>query len=329
MDFPKPKCPLCSRWASCKSLGNTDPSYPDCARPLLATSVKRTGQLLDALFGHDKLSPLFKKTLLKWFGRHHETYSEVFEPSMSMDSHGLHLSRFSYAFPGFRDEAEMVLRELKSLAHELGKGPEDAVHRLEKALCDPVVTQPIIGLAWDSVRSWRFKLYLQFAPKQSANPLKMAQAILGDTRLMNIFQGKSLRLLGMDLGPDGMIGAKLYFHYPYGELIEPGRWSVNKDHLLSWMAGKGLGPPKDALIIHRLTEPGDTTLQAPAELDFSLPETGVLLDVLQGQADVKDLFAFPEVRRIWRDFSLAARRISVSLKGRHKLNLYYVLTEME
>ncbi len=330
MAFPKPRCPLCSRWNECRNTARIRKEYPSCQSPLLPINIRRASQLLDMIMPASKAAPSsMRKNLITWIDRYNGRYSEVFEPSLSFDSDGIHAFRFSYAFAGFKDEPGLLIQEIKRLAGKFGTYPYNAIQKLEPAMNSSFVKQPIIGLAWDSSNKWRFKFYLQFAEHAGEHALKLTQAIVNDYRLTKIFMGKSLRLLGLDLGPDGMKEAKLYFHVPDFKSLDRPFLPTDENHLLNWMALHGFGPPCDLLSIHRLTSPGDPGLESPKELDFSLIDSELLLDDLRGNPDILRMLSFPLVKKIFQEFRLAARRISVSSPSRNKMNLYYVLAETE
>ena len=168
-----------------------------------------------------------ERALLAALARDRELFSDVFEASFAITKTTEHAYRFSYAFPGFRARspsgstplaplAPMAVASVASAlacAAPFGPAVVAATRRLLRAATDPVVAQPLIGLAWDRAGSPRHKVYLQLhdrgAPSASSGPA-FAERVLGMPGLAARIGDAHLHMLGVDFGPAGLTAAKLY-----------------------------------------------------------------------------------------------------------------------
>lgn len=238
-------------------------------------------------------------------------YSEVFEPSFSIDDDGVHLLRFSYGFPGFCDRPEQVLDRLRHLCAAFGETTAAHVDRLRPALRHTCVEQPLFGLAYDSPASWRVKVYLQFRDDAGDTAVDLAGAIVGRRDIGDAAAGTPLHLLGLDLHERGLAGAKLYFLHR----------SIAVEDVGPMPAIAGLSRLENLLRIHRMRCADDPELSQPAEIDFALADNGLLPD------QVAPLLSGDSYETLVSRFPIALRRISLALGDSGKTNGYYVLTE--
>ncbi|HVK62832.1 MAG TPA: hypothetical protein VM694_00065 [Polyangium sp.] len=261
-------------------------------------STAHERRLLDvvlARFAHDRLH-----------------FSDILEWSLSEDEHGVDKARFSYAFPGFVRAREEVTRTVLAWADGLGGGASKAARSVLRAARSPAVEQILVGYARGTGEGPpRAKFYLQFRAGAGPAALDLSRALLG-TRRPTSSDGLPLHLLGLDVGPEGLAGAKLYFAH------------VGDPATLEGFSG----PVRDALWIHRLEHPDDPAFETPAEIDFALAG-GAWVDLANAPALAPHAAARAAFEELGGSFRLRARRASLALRGAPKLNLYYVLDETE
>jgi len=334
--FPRPMCPTCGEQSACRASGQVKDDYPRCHRPLLGTSLDRVADLLawwnrfHGCGGDSRLGDL-QRALLTRLATDRMRFSEVFEPSWSHDGDGWHFWRFSYAFPGFRNDPTSDMRDLLAFCRPFGDELTGQVRTLLSPVLDPAVFLPLLGLAYDTPTSWRVKLYLQFRDDAGDEPLRVASRLTGRTDLHRLFRKRSLHLVGIDLGAHGIAGAKLYFlqpRIPSRDVPRGGR----PVELIEYLTNAGLDELRNLLVIHRMRRRDDPYLENPAELDFALQDNDLCWE---------DLAASPTLRKVRRGespsplatlesgFRIGVRRISVSVGGTEKLTVYYVPTEVD
>jgi DNA repair photolyase len=130
-------------------------------------------------------------------------------------------------------------------------------------------------------------------------------------------------MVGVDVGPDGVSGAKLYFTAE--PLSLDAAWRAGSP-IVQDLRAAGLTALRDALVIHRLGGGEDAGRGAPPEVDFGLARNEIPWRVLRA------LPAFAAARPRGLDalearFRLAVRRISFSPRRADTLTAYYVLAE--
>ncbi len=263
-----------------------------------AGGTEAEGRLLDAVIAR--------------FAEDRRHSSDILEWSLSEDERGVDTARFSYAFPGFVRAREDVTRAVLAWADGLGEGASRAARSVLRAARSPMVEQILMGYARGTGGGPpRTKFYLQFRDGAGPAALDLSRAILG-TRRATQSDGLPLHLLGLDIGPEGLAGAKLYFEHVGESAPAPGF----------------SGPVRNALWIHRLRHPDDPAFEAPAEIDFALVDSA--WDALASSpALAPHAAARAAFEALGRTFRLRARRASLGLRGAHKLNIYYVLDERE
>ena len=278
-------------------------------------SFARTNALREVLFPSNTCSNGERKLLEVLFARFAQDrlrFSDIFEWSMSGDEQGVDTARFSYAFPAYVHQRESVARTVIECVSGFGPAPVRAAKSVLRAAMDPRVEQILVGYARSSGRnSWRAKFYLQFRDDAGPAALQLARAVVG-TRRPTQSDDLPLHLLGLDVGSEGLAGAKFYFVHAGEPLAE-----------LNW-----IGKPRAALRIHRLVHPDDVTFDAPTEIDFavdgSLWQTLTSAPMRAHYERTCDQFA-----ELGRVFSLRPRRVSVALGNGRKINVYYALDEVE
>lgn len=334
--FPKARCATCAAGPRCERLGRTEPEYPRCFLPLRATDLRRVEELFawcarrQAVADDPRITALLR-ALIDRFRRDRAAFSDILEPSVSWDSSGFHLLRFSYSFPGFRADEIGVATSLLAFCEPFGDAARRECKRLLRATSHPSVDHPLFGIAHDGASGVRVKLYLQFKRgTERGAPLEIAGRLLGRPDLrQSLPEGSALHLLGVDIGPSGLSAAKLYLvHEELGmnEIDE----RIGPSEITSALRETGVQRLRGVLAIHRLESPDDPRLGAPAEVDFSLPDNDLRWS---------DLCALPLLQRVidpsgplaqlTASFRIGARRVSAPVGPFKKLNLYYVLAEPE
>ncbi|MRG95003.1 hypothetical protein [Polyangium spumosum] len=277
--------------------------------------LDRACALRDTLFpGADSTEAerRFVDAVLARFAEDRRHFSDILEWSLSEDERGVDTARFSYAFPGFVRAREDVTRAVLAWADGLGEAASRAAKSVLRAARSPTVEQVLMGYARGTGGGPpRTKFYLQFRDGAGPAALALSRAILGTQRATQS-DGLPLHLLGLDMGPEGLAGAKLYFAH----IGDPPR-----------IEGFS-GPVRNALWIHRLRHPDDPTFEAPTEIDFAL--AGSTWDALTSSPTLTPhAAARAAFDALGASFRLRARRASLGLHGARKLNVYYVLDEPE
>ena len=328
VSFPMPRCEGCGARDACARQGQLRPEYPACRRPLRGASVARTAELLDWLGAHappTPAAPELHRLVLARFGQDRLAYSDVLEPSLSVDARGVHLHRFSFGLPGLRRDEAGVGRTLLALGALFGEPCAQACRTVLRAARSAAVAQPIFGFA-AGPGGPRPKLYLQFHADRAPEALDLAGRLLGRP-VGGVGGGAGLHLLGFDLGERGVAAAKLYFargRMDLGELATlAGPVPVARD-----LAALGATELRDVLFIHRLDGPREPAPERPGEIDFSLPESDLSWSELRALPSVSALLGRdPAIAELEARFRLAVRRVSVSVGNASKLTAYYVLAE--
>jgi hypothetical protein len=236
----------------------------------------------------------------------------VLEPSLSGAAGELSFYRFSYGFPTFRAEPEAAYRTILAMAEACGPAPAEATRRLRKALSRDCIEQPIVGFASDPGGKRRFKLYLMFRPGKEAEARALAGEVLGAGRPLR--QPGTLHMVGLDLGPSGVSGAKLYLEHP--------AWERTSEY------GLTLDAPLSCLAIHAMAAPDDAALE-PGAIDFALDDAGTTWPRLEQQLTADHPAAVEAMTDLGSRFRLRIRRVSLFRGTPRKLNVYYVLDERE
>lgn len=330
--LPHPGCPTCGGQDACLAAPSLPADYPACRTPLLATSRARVRELLAWMAATRGLEPEALDTLadrvVERFGRDRMRFSEVFEPSFSLGPAGGEFFRFSYAFPGHREDRPATEEALLGLAEPLGQPVTTHLECMAPAFGDRSVQQPLFGLAAPARGAPLAKLYLQFEPEAGAQALALAGRLTSIGSLTRRFAGRALHLLGIDLGPGGISGVKLYFLEPELDL---GRGGGLQDAtpLLADLVKRGRHRLRDALIIHRAAGPDDPGLDRPAMIDFGLLANELRWQDLVACPSLGGLAERPQVTALMNRFRLAVRRLSVAPGDAPRINVYYTLTEVE
>lgn len=203
-------------------------------------------------------------------------------------------ARFSYAFPGYRDDFNHAQSSFARIAASAGLG--DVAPRLMRVAKHPSVQQPIVGLAMDDPSTPRPKVYLQFHQGASDAARGVAAALL--TRDLRELPPGALHMLGLDFNASGALsGAKLYMHAGDAPATIPAALV------------------RDGLHIHRLSTPDGSF--ASETFDFALASEA---DWPSLQREVPVFTAF---RALEEAFEIRVRRASLSTDGR--VTAYYVL----
>jgi radical SAM superfamily enzyme YgiQ (UPF0313 family) len=329
--FPGPRCPLCGAQDRCRAAGRVRDEYPACEEPLRGTPPKRVRALLAWCARQHRLrDPRLAATtrvLLRRFARDDAAFANIFDPSASWDADGWHLYRYTYEFPGYAGDRAGVTRALLELCAPFGDRMVSFATRLLRLAAAPCVTQVLYGLAYDGPERFRVKLYLQFADGADAAALELARRAVGRADVGAAAGGRELHLLGVDLGPRGLTGAKLYLRHPRVRLADAAQ-TLGPSPLLADLAAAGVTELRDVLAIHRLRRRADPAAGAPAEIDFGLRENDLDFGALRALPSLRPILSGADaLAELERRFRIAVRRVSVPAGRLDKLNLYYVLAE--
>jgi len=256
-------------------------------------------------------------------------FSEVFEPSCSQDGGGWHFWRFSYAFPDFRDDPDSASRDLLAVCRPFGEELCDLVSMLLSPVLEPPVCQPLVGVAYNTPTSWRIKVYLQFEDDAGDEPLHIAARLTGRTDLRRLFRKQRLHLVGIDLGPRGIVAAKLYFLQPEIPALDVPR-VVGPVELIAHLTAAGVDTVRNLLVIHRMQRYDDSALEFPVEVDFALLDNDLCWEAVSGSRTLRaTLGGTNPLTALESCFPVAVRRVSVSVGRMDKLTMYYVPTEID
>ncbi len=332
--FPRPRCATCGNQSRCRMRRPVRDVYPRCHRPLLGTSLHRVADLLawwncfHGCGGDSRLEEL-QWAILTRLATDRMRFSEVFEPSCSQDSGGWHFWRFSYAFPGFHSDPDSASRDLLEVCRPFGEELRDLVRMLLSAVLEPPVCQPLVGVAYNTPASWRIKLYFQFRDDAGDEPLRIASRLTGRTDLRRLFRKRSLHLVGIDLGPRGIVAAKLYFLQAQVPSHDVPR-IAGPVELIAYLAEAGLHQVRNLLVIHRMQRYDDPDLERPVEVDFALQDNDLCWEDLAGSRTLRAaLGGGNPLATLESAFPMAVRRVSVSVGRTEKLTVYYVPTDLD
>jgi hypothetical protein len=188
------------------------------------------------------------------------------------------------------------------------------------------VTQVLFGFAHDGGDAQRVKLYLQFHPRAASAAQELASRMLSRPLFATSLP---LHLLCLDLAPGGLVGAKLYYVMERLRLDDT-PVELGASSFLAAVRESGVAELRDVLRIHRVGARDEARGERPDEIDFSLPDNDLRW---------QDVRALPPMRALLADagaaselvarFRVAPRRLSVSTGELRKVNLYYVLAEVE
>jgi DNA repair photolyase len=322
------RCDVCAERAACAPVGRR-PDYPSCHRPIRRTRLDRLAELLAACAAPHGLDPrrfdALRALLLERHAVDRGRYSEVFELSASRSRGEEHLFRFSYALPDFREAPGQALSLARAIGSLYG---EPALRLFERGLAlaeDPAVVLPLLGLEDDGAGRFRAKIYLQFADDAGEQALSLAGRLFGAVGWEERFAGRRLHLIGVDAGPHGLVGAKLYFNASPLRLDEA--W-LSSSGLFAELRAVGVEALTDALAIHRFASPDDPRGDAPTEIDFGLGSNELPWSMIRA------LPGFAKARTGGLDalesaYQLGVRRLSIEAASDDKLTSYYILGEHE
>jgi hypothetical protein len=259
--------------------------------------------------------------------RDRERFSDVFEPSISVDEAGEHALRFSYAFPGFREAPATAVHAALAMAAPFGPALTAATRRLLRAATDPAVEQPLVGIAWDRAGAPRHKVYLQLRDGAGRAAADLAGRVLGLPWLAESLAGAApLHMLGVDLGRDGLTGAKLYLAHA---VVPPGDAPIAQ--ALATLA-PGPRPYRRVLEIRRLTAASreERALPPASDVDLGLADNDLLWeDVAKVPTLAPTLGRSRAIHAVFSSFQVEVRRLSLSVSAARRTTVYYALREVE
>jgi hypothetical protein len=239
------------------------------------------------------------------------------EPSIAQHDDAVDVRRYSYAFPRWRERPVEITAAIEAWAAPGGEALVAAARAVLRAARHRSVEQLLVGWARDLGDVPRAKLYLQLAYDAGPSALALGRSLVG-YRGPLASESLPLHLIGLDVGPAGLSGAKLYF-------LRREQDAATSERLTG--ISRAL---RDVLVIHRLRGPDDDSAAAACEIDFA-PMTSELAwsDVwasagLAPYAALRDRFAGLASR-----FALQPRRLSLATDGRRRATVYYVLDEWE
>ncbi len=328
-----PRCGLCALQTQCAPAGHPRPEFPDCWQPLRPTRLDHARELLDWLTERHAVSdPRFGAlcdVLLACFATDRLRFSEILEPSCSRDAAGWHSLRFSYGFPGFREDPDAVAGAVLALAEPFAAGWRPWLRQALAAARHRAVEHPIVGLAYDGPGRWRWKLYLQFAPGAGRAAREIVARLTGARDLGARLGAGALHLVGFDLGADGLTQVKFYVLHERLLLAEASS-RLGAVALLDDLRAAGRESLLNVLAIHRLRRADDAALDRVGEIDFALAENDLDFPTVAACPCLAALrVAESPLVDIAQRWPIAVRRVSTPVGPAAKFNAYYVLTAME
>jgi hypothetical protein len=280
-----------------------------------ATKMDRMRELARAVRGADPgggAEEAIFEIALDRFETDRLRYSDVFEWSFTSDGRGTDFARFSYGFPGWRSDTS-VAEVLRAAGAAVGPAGRDAADALARAGRDVAVEQVLVGWARGVTGAApRLKLYLQIDARRGARGLALARAMLG--RAVPSAGPGRLHLVGLDVGKDGLAGAKLYYAEP----------STTDDRSRSVLDALG-GAPDDLLAIQRIDDP-EAEVASVDEIDFAISPACPWASLRERALLAPFAGALRAFAQRESAFRLRVRRASLGLTS-PKVNVYYVLDE--
>lgn len=326
-----PVCAFCKWQEECIKTGQLRSPGGECFEAVRLPTVERMRDLSRWWRGttQEPGSPALEVVdrLLQRYGKDRQEYSEIFEPSVSLDERGWRFFRFSYGFPGFRREPAAIRDFISSLWEPYGAELCKWVKGLLWYSTDPCVEQLIVGLDDEGPGRWRAKLYFQFADDSGDAPWELATRISRNSKIEGLERWDGLHLLGLDLVSEGICGIKWYVKKKVADLSDPtAPW--NHSELLSVLRQRGVESLRNLLVIFREGARDDPQLLVPREVDFLLPENQISLEALSSSETFRPLLQpGTPLQEMVSAFRIAPRRLSVPLGDEGKINLYYLLIE--
>ena len=322
------RCDVCAQREACAPEGRR-PDYPSCHRPIRRTRLDRLAELLRACASPHDLDPLRLDALTALLVDRHaldrDHYSEVFALSASRSRGQEHLFRFSYALPDFREAPGRALALARGIGGLYG---EAALRLFEHGLAlaeDPAVMLPLLGLEDDGAGRFRAKISLQFADGAGAAALSIAERLFGATGWEERFAGRRLHMIGVDAGPHGLVGAKLYFDA--SPLRLDASWLASSG-LVADLRAAGVEALTDALAIHRFASADDPRGEIATEVDFGLASNELPWSVIRALPRFASA-APATLAALESAYHLGVRRLSIEAASDDKLTSYYILAEHE
>jgi hypothetical protein len=316
--------------------GALRPEYPACRTPLRGVDPARTAELLAWLARADGAAApsvqALQAAVVERFRRDRLAYSDVLEGSFTCDDRDARLHRFSYAFPGFRADPAGVASAIGRFCRPFGRAAEEACVTVIRAAKSKAVAQLLFGFASDGGGRSRVELHLQFHGWEAPAALVVAGQMLGVPLGDRLGVFGPLHQLCLDVGPRGLVAAKLY------SVIERLRLDdvavrVGPVPLADALRELGVTELQNVRAIHRLRGPGEAGILRPSEIAFSLQDNDLRWADVRRLPPVRALLdRHPAIGELEASFRLAVQRVSGSVagdRGRAKLTVYHVLTEVE
>lgn len=241
-----------------------------------------------------------------------ERFGNVFELSIASTPAGTEGFRFSYGFPAWGSAPGRVARGLRAMAHPLGDAARDGAERVLRACAGssgPCVAQPLFGYAREG-DAVRVKFYLQFRDGAGESGLRLARAVTG-YRLPFASRGP-LHLLGLDLGEQGLLGAKFYFKASVGADAALEQFGVERE-----LPG--------ALLIHRIGSPEDPEGEWPTEMALCPHVSKIAFaEICRGPAVRGHAPLLQRLDALGRSFALEVRWVTRRIASGRGLKIYCV-----
>lgn len=308
-----------------------------------------------------------ERALLAAVARDRELFSDVLEASFTIGSRGEHAYRFSYAFPGFRGApvlagsppstsappppasastpasplSSAAVASALACAAPFGSSIVASTRRLLRAAIEPAVEQPLIGLAWDRAGAPRHKVYLQFRDTAGSAAAALAERVLAMPGLAARIGDAHLHMLGVDFGPAGITGAKLYIAHEHvtastssaTPTFAPSSSTPALD--IPSALARALPPgriARNVLAVHRLTgaDRAARALPPASDIDFGFADNALAWsDVASAPLLATVLDSSRVASRLFADFRIGVRRLSVATTSAPAFTVYYSLRELE
>lgn len=316
-------------------------SPPDSGAPVRRVRLDRMEALFEAWRALDAITAPeaagLERALLAALARDRELYSDVLEASFAIGPRGERAYRFSYAFPGFRgapSSSSAAVASALACAAPFGPAIVAATRRLLRAATDPAVEQPLVGLAWDRAGAPRHKVYLQFRDAAGPAAAALSERVLGIPGLAARIGDARLHMLGVDFGPAGLSGAKLYIAHASVIASEPAAAAPAPLDIASALA-RALPAGhrvRNVLAVHRLGSSDCAVggLPPASDVDFGLADNDLTWDALARAPTLASILARSRLpSTLFSAFRIGVRRLSIGTGVAPGATVYYALREVE
>ena len=270
--------------------------------------------------------PVMEKNLARIYLSDHKKFSNIFEPSIQWTEHGCSTYRFSYSFPLFRERRETVHDHLAMLVSPLGNKYKNWIDQIAREAWLYGAGQLLFGAEVIGPENFRFKLYLQFPPRNIGQKAKLlcrlGVPVSGENERLSLAR---LHLIGIDFGQGGISRIKTYYLYHRVNLMhQPGAFFPLP--FFDYLKSLGYTQLTDVISIKRIEGKGAMEKTRASEIDLSLEKNGIawksVKHFIQSRGYEFDLNIYEELRS---NVQTRENRLSFSMHDTGKLTLYYLV----